>query len=103
VFAFSGNELVRVSRNESHLGLLFENNVFITDKPSIYYTEHLAPLMVIEANNNTYYSTKGEVTMYKGKYSLEEWQKAFGKDEGSVVKKPDFILIDEEKREIKIL
>ena len=103
VFAFSGNELVRVSRNESHLGLLFENNVFITDGPSIYNCAHQAPLMVLETNNNTYYSTEGDVTMYMGKYSLEEWQKAFGKDEGSVIKKPENILIDKKLKKITML
>ena len=40
--------------------------------------------------------------MYMGKYSLEEWQKAFNKDEDSLVKKPENILIDKENRKITL-
>ena len=41
--------------------------------------------------------------MFKNGYDLNKWQTVANKDEGTVIEKPKYILIDKEKHEIKVL
>ncbi|MBP3323578.1 MAG: right-handed parallel beta-helix repeat-containing protein [Clostridia bacterium] len=103
VFAFSGEALVRVSRNESHVGILLENNTYITDGNYVYDCWVTCPPTCLLANNNKVWDLNGEVKMFKNGYDLNKWQTVANKDEGTVIEKPKYILIDKEKREIKVL
>ena len=89
VFAYSGEALVRISRREAHLGLLIENNTFISKGTEMYsYSNNMAPCGVIQTNNNRYWDvTREEPVMFKGEKEvlLEEWQQVYGMDEGSRV------------------
>lgn len=94
VFAYSGEALVRISRRETHLGLLIENNTFISNGSEMYsYSNNVAPCGAIQTNNNRYWDeTREEPILFKGEKEvmLDEWQKVYGMDEGSRVEDTKF-------------
>lgn len=92
VFAFSGEALVRVSRRENHLGLLLEGNTMISNGSEMYsHSNDIAPHGTIQCNGNRYWDiTRDQPIMFKGQQEvcLDDWQKVYGFDEGSVVEEP---------------
>ncbi len=84
IFAFGGDHVARNSRPEAHLSTLFEHNIFITKGVPIYNV----PPASMQANSNVVWNVEGKnVVMFDG-LSLADWQKKYGRDEGTVVKNP---------------
>lgn len=93
LFAYAGESLVRLSRSESHLGLLFEENTFIAKGTSIYSCNGtLAPCPNLKANHNHIWDlTQKDPILFEGSgrsVTLDEWQHLYGLDEGSIIEEP---------------
>ncbi len=108
LFAFGGIAVVHMSRTHGHAGIFLEENALISGGEPIYTfseTHDALPFTDLRsANNSVYDTTRKSPVLYRldGKeYSLKEWQGAFGKDEGSRVKKPSFVKICKDRVEIK--
>ncbi|MBE6548942.1 MAG: right-handed parallel beta-helix repeat-containing protein [Ruminococcaceae bacterium] len=82
---------IRVSKEEDHDQILFEENVFITDNSPIYGVIK-SPQRLL-ARRNTLWSTENKppilwINKDGNKYDLERWQKHFGNDWESVIADP---------------
>ena len=112
IFAFSGCEVVALTRNEAHCGGVFEGNTYITDGKAIYRSitdgtanRYPGGFLPLRTSNNRIWDVTGAEPMLTyseegGPVSLTQWQQLFGKDEGSTIEKPEEILIDAENRAI---
>lgn len=90
IFAFGGAGCAATSRNESHDGLVLENNVMISDLGiEIYGVTAVQP---ISCRNNLYWDVSGEITLVfrDGRRGYQEWIERFGRDMGSLVADPLF-------------
>lgn len=90
IFAYCGAGCAITSRNESHDGLLLENNIMVSDQGiEIYGTTALQP---ISCRNNLYWDDSGEITLVfrDGRRSYQEWMEYFGRDIGSKTADPLF-------------
>ncbi len=73
------------------------NNILINNQPSTnaycIITSDTANIYNAVVNNNSYYSTSGNVGWYKGaaRFSLADWQLATNKDMASVYYQPSFV------------
>lgn len=89
VFANSGESIIRLSRRENHLGLLIENNTFISNGTPMYSCGgDVAPFATFQSSGNRFWDKTGkEPVMFKAQkeIGLEEWQRVYGFDEGSKV------------------
>ena len=108
VFAFGGIAVVHMSREDKHPGIFLEENALISGGEPIYtFTEALdgEPFYDLYSSGNTIYDTSGkDPVLYRAhgvEYSLEKWQKSFGKDIGSVIEMPDYVEISKDKVERK--
>lgn len=107
LFASGGDALVRVSRNEEHLGVLFEDNTFITRGETVYHSGLMnCPVSGIRTCRNKIWDVSGKMPVLFAigekkeiLLSLEEWQRNYGLDEGSVVEEPEDTAIYFEIRE----
>lgn len=86
VFAF-GQGCIRISLEEMHDGVLFENNILLTNGAPIY--GDLNQPQSMEATRNLIWDMTGTVTIGKT-YDLDTWQTMLGKDRGSLVADPAF-------------
>ncbi len=114
IFAFSGCELVALTRNEAHCGAVFEGNTYITAGNAVYrsITDGVANrypggFLPLRASNNRIWDVSGAEPALTcseegGPVNLSQWQQLFGKDEGSVVEKPEDIVIDTKNRAVRV-
>ena len=107
IFAFGGIAVVHMSRSHGHAGIFLEENALISGGEPIYTfseTYDAPPFTDLRSSKNTIYDTSGKAPVLcrlDRDYSLKEWQKAFGKDEGSRVKKPSGVRIYSDRVERK--
>lgn len=92
IFAF-GSACVRISREEFHDGILFENNIFLTDGTPVYgeYTS----IYTLSSSRNIIWDINGNVPVMLKKpdgktYTFEDWTRGCGKDTGSITEDPLF-------------
>jgi hypothetical protein len=113
VFAFGGENIVRMSRGDAHVGIVLENNLLITDGRPIYGCfddTFLGAVLALQASGNRIWDVSGKapaMVQYTsdGKtvsLSLEEWQKESGKDLGSTVEQPNDVEIDRENKRVTL-
>ncbi len=94
IFAYAGETTLRLSREEEHMGVLFEDNVFITKGEPVYPSgSREKPIHInLISDNNIIWNVTGEdpVFMRCGEENilLDEWKTLSGRDENSVVRKP---------------
>lgn len=95
IFAFSKGEMIRVTRTEEHLSIIFENNIIYTDGSPIYGLSevHIKDGRVA-AENNIVYSTAEANPVFnngwgEGKLNLESMQ-SHGMEKGTVIADPLF-------------
>ena len=99
IFAFAGKEMLRVSRFECHLSILFENNIIYTKGCPVYGfgygagtgENHVTAATVVSANNVLWCSDGSEPTILNqdGFRTLSEVQK-YGFEKGSIIADPGF-------------
>ena len=94
IFAFSGMELVCLTRFEQHLSIIFENNIMYSKGPNIYgiSMRHFKN-STVGSGNNVFWSKNGVPEFHGEVKTLEEVQK-YGMDTGSIVADPLFIDAD---------
>lgn len=114
IFAFSGHEIVALTRNEAHCGAIFEGNTYITDGKAIYRSitdgvvnPYPGGFLPLRANNNRVWDVARKDPMLTfseegGPVSLDTWQQLFTKDSGTRIEKPEDILIDAETRSVTL-
>lgn len=114
IFAFSGHELVAVTRDEAHCGVIFEGNTYITDGNAIYRSitdgaanAYPGGFLPLRAVRNRIWDISGNAPALtrnsSGDIDLQTWQLSYGKDEETVIEKPENIAIDPETRTVTIL
>ena len=84
---------VRISREEFHDGILFENNIFLTDGTPVYgeYTS----IYTLSSSRNIIRDINGSIPVMIKKpdgktYTFEDWTRGCGKDTGSITEDPLF-------------
>ena len=94
IFAFSDLELVRLTRFEQHLSIIFENNVICSKGSNIYglSMRHFKN-STVGSGNNVFWSKDGAPKFHGEVKTLEEIQK-YGMDNGSIVADPLFVDTD---------
>lgn len=110
IFAFGGDSIVRMSAREEHIGIVFENNTFITDGKPIYTVgdgNYCSPPPSMRTNHNTMWDVSGQapivMRMDKEKnLSLEDVNKLYDLDIGSAVKLPGNIEVDVASKSIMV-
>ncbi len=93
IFAF-GSACVRVSKNEMHDCIAFENNIFVVDNYPVYMN-HENMNNIIARRNIIYNLSDGEPIMFSTsnesiQIGFEKWTKAAGIDVGTVLLNPMF-------------
>jgi hypothetical protein len=99
VFAFGGLGVTFYTFPEDHIGITYENNVFISNGKPIYDFHKLYDRKAINCvdskNNVVYDTTLNEPILYiddnGNAVNLDRWQKEFNKDINSIIKKPENI------------
>lgn len=91
LFLGGDHSCVRISKEEEHDQVLFEQNVFVTARSPIY--GFIKSPEKLQARRNTVWSTESPLPILwiddnEKKYSLEEWQTEFRNDEGSIIGAP---------------
>ncbi|MFA6948727.1 MAG: right-handed parallel beta-helix repeat-containing protein [Eubacteriales bacterium] len=94
IFAFAGKEIMRITRFEGHLSIIFENNIILTDGCPVYGVsdEHLACGTMACSGNLIWQTGGGAPVMAKNgdkSYTFEDFR-ALGAEEGSAVANPIF-------------
>lgn len=95
IFAFSKGEMIRVSRTEDHLSIIFENNIIYTDGSPIYGLSetHIKDGRVASENNIVYSTSEAGPVFNKGWgegiLALENIQ-SYGMEKGTVITDPLF-------------
>ena len=84
---------MRISLEEFHDGILFENNIFLTDGTPVYgeYTS----IYTLSSSRNIIWDINGNVPVMLKKpdgktYTFEDWTRGCGKDTGSITEDPLF-------------
>lgn len=101
IFAFAGESTLKVTRNEDHLGLLFANNIFITDKEPVYQEQfddkYVYPC--IESDSNVIWNINENdpvMVIYKGRpVYFDEWIDQTGREVNSVICDPKVDVSDD--------
>ena len=93
IWVFGGESVGIYSRNEPHAGLIWMQNIMVSNGEPIFKS-HFAPDSEAHrmiADGNLYFSTKGKphFLMADKKYSFKQWQ-AMGRDRHSLVADPKF-------------
>lgn len=104
IFAFANEAIIRYSQEESHVGAIFNNNIFLTNGTPIYRSKGNLefPNEALSGSDNIIWDISGEPklfgfkidfkTMTYGKtISLEELQKYHQMEIGSIVANPEFV------------
>lgn len=100
IFVGGGDTLVWPSRTEAHIGLVCQNNTFITNGKPVYPGkggDEKKIMLSLKSSKNKIWDMSGKepvmaIIQSEGKtveLSLKDWQKLIGKDEGSKIEKPD--------------
>ncbi|MDD4774038.1 MAG: right-handed parallel beta-helix repeat-containing protein, partial [Eubacteriales bacterium] len=97
IFAFSEGEMIRVSRTEDHLSIIFENNIIYTDTSPIYglSESHIKDGRVWSENNIIYSSSDSDIDIVfntgwgEGALKFGDMQ-AYGMEKGSILADPLF-------------
>lgn len=90
IFAFSKQEVLRITRFEKHLSIIFENNILYSNGSEIYgLSKRHFTNSTVGSGNNLIYSVSGAPVMNKEFPTLEEVQR-FGMDNGSIIADPCF-------------
>ncbi len=95
IFAFSGGEMIRVSRTEEHLSIIFENNIIYTAGSPVYGLSetHIKDGRVASENNIVFSESEPDPVFNngwgEGKLTLEKMQ-SFGMEKGTVIADPLF-------------
>jgi len=93
IFAFGGDGCVRISKNELHTTVLFEQNIYLSDGQPIHHYAHIPGGnggYSAEARGNLCFDLRGKVTAFRG-LSLEEFVAQTGKESGSLEADPLFV------------
>ena len=90
IFAFSDLELIRISRFEHHLSIVFENNIMYSKGPDVYglSMRHFKN-STVGSGNNVFWGKGGAPRFSEDAKTLEEVQ-GYGMDTGSIVADPLF-------------
>ena len=94
IFAFAGESTLKVTRNEEHLGLLFTNNIYITDKEPVYQEQFDDKMIYecIESDSNVIWNINGHapiMVIHKGRsVYYDEWIEETGREVNSVICDP---------------
>jgi hypothetical protein len=103
IFAFGGNAVIYVSRREEHSALIMEENVLISNGQPIYQNRSESyPNLGIHTSSNRIWDIAGTPVLFENKtsgkrFTLEEWQTAYGMDIDTKIEKPDDSLFDKIK------
>ncbi len=98
IFVMSKDEPVKLSRNEMHTGMIFEQNIIVSNNTPLFRTgyedEDSGSIHTLSTHSNLIYDISGKtpvfITIGKEKYSLEDAQKILGIDDNSVIADPKF-------------
>lgn len=95
IFAKSKLQPVNASKHEMHVGIILDKNIIVSDGTPSYYLgrDEWAGSVHIEGHQNLHFNMSGETAILEndGKnYNLEDYQNAFGKEDGSKVGNPMF-------------
>lgn len=97
VFAFGTEQIARVTRDEEHVSVEYENNIFYTNGKPIHelWVTHLE-MNTVHSKNNLIWNTKGSeiyaVDVRKdAPMTLEDAVSLYGLEEGSIVADPEFV------------
>ena len=91
IFAFSKQEIMRITRFESQLSIIFENNIMYTNGSPIYgLSKRHFTNSTVGAGNNLIYAVDGNPMLNREYKTLDEVQK-FGMDIGSKIADPCFV------------
>jgi hypothetical protein len=110
IFAFTDQYTVTLGRDDAHMGLLLEGNTIITDQKPIYgfFGGDMTVLLSLKAVNNRILDVSGRepvMLCYRdwdecGEWTLSEWQRCVGRDEGTTVGISDDIVFDVKSRTV---
>lgn len=95
IFAFSEGEMIRVSRTEDHMSIIFENNIIYTKGSPVYGLSeaHIKDGRVAAENNIVYSEAEADPVFHKGwgadKLRLGDMQQ-YGMEKGTVIADPLF-------------
>lgn len=91
IFAFSKQELLRISRFEQHMSIIFDNNILYSNGSAVYgLNKRHFTNSTVGSGNNLIYSVDGNPVMNSVFKTLDEVRQ-FGMDSGSVVADPCFV------------
>ena len=104
IFAFSDKELLRISRYEGHLSIIFENNILYSGGAPVYglSREHIVSGTVGSGRNLLWSKDGGEPVLYRdkdGDLTLDALRE-YGMEEGSLAADPLFE--DADKRDFRL-
>ena len=95
IFSFSEGEMIRVSRTEDHMSIIFENNIIYTKGSPVYGLSeaHIKDGRVAAENNIVYSEAEADPVFHKGwgadKLRLGDMQQ-YGMEKGTVIADPLF-------------
>ena len=98
IFVMSADEPIKLSKNEMHTGMIFENNIIVSNNTPLFRTgyedEDSGSIHTLCTHSNLLYDISGNtpafITIGKVKYSLEDAQKILGIDDNSFIANPKF-------------
>ena len=99
IFAKAGETLVKYTRHEMHTGLIFERNIFVTDKNAVYAVGaekyfNAGGVHVISSHENMVYDVSGReaaIVVIDGvAYNIDKVSDVFGLECGSKEENPCF-------------
>ena len=76
-------------RDESHMGMIVEKNVLVTDGCPVYSCTNSG----LQSSSNVIWDMSGKEPVlcdHPQNFNLEQWQRIFGKEENSVIRDPGF-------------
>lgn len=102
IFVQSTEEPVKLSRNEMHIGMIFEGNIIVSEGTPVfrvgYEAEDSGSIHTIVSHGNIIYDRKNPeptfITIGDEKFSLEEAEKLLGIDNNTIVADPMISDID---------
>lgn len=102
IFVESGNEPIKLSRNEMHVGMIFEGNIIVSEGTPIFRTgyenEDSGSIHTLVSHGNIIFDRKNPepvfITIGEERFSLDDAQKLLGIDSDTVIADPIFADLD---------
>lgn len=108
IFVKSDESPIGMSKEELHIGMLFEKNIIVTKGTSVYRVGYpgkpSGAIHMIASNNNILYDESGEVFLFEAdgkKYTLSEIKEKFGIEIESICENPEFVDFENNNFELK--